>query len=80
MMGEVIIQKNKAEQIRISEDVFNGQPIVHVRTYWQHRETGDYLPSKKGLAFSRRHLDDVVEGLASLQEVSHEKTRGEFDG
>ena len=46
-----VIEKNKREQIRIEVNEFRGQDLVDIRVYYQDQDSGEWKPSKKGIAF-----------------------------
>jgi len=61
-----IIEKNKREQIRIEVNEFRGQDLVDIRVYYQDQDSGEWKPSKKGIAFRVELLPEVIEALQAL--------------
>lgn len=61
-----IIEKNKREQIRIEVNEFRGQDLVDIRIYYQDQDSGEWKPSKKGIAFRVELLPEVIEALQAL--------------
>lgn len=61
----VTIQKNRAEEIRVSREEYMGHDLVTVRV-WFKAETGDMHPTKKGVAFNAALLPDIQKALADI--------------
>ena len=61
-----VIEKNKREQIRIEVNEFRGQDLVDIRVYYQDQDSGEWKPSKKGIAFRVELLPEVIEALQAL--------------
>lgn len=67
-MSEIIeIQKNKTNYVQIEAREYEGNPYVDVREFFDNKE-GDRLPTKKGITFTPKVLDEVIEGLSLLRD------------
>ena len=62
----VEIKKNKTNYVQIELREYEGHPYVDVREFYDDEE-GRRLPTKKGITFSPKVLDSVVDGLVQLQ-------------
>lgn len=60
------IEKNQTDIIRISLNEFKGIEYVDIRLYFKN-DSGDYLPTKKGVTFNPEVIDEVIEGLKELK-------------
>lgn len=67
----VTIQKNRAEEIRVSREEYMGHDLVTVRV-WFKAESGDMHPTKKGVAFSAALLPDIQQALAQMAQEGGE--------
>jgi|TARA_B100001287_G_scaffold68775_2_gene56599 hypothetical protein len=66
-MSQIIeIKKNKTNYVQIELREYEGHPYVDVREFYDDEE-GRRLPTKKGITFSPKVLDSVVDGLVQLQ-------------
>lgn len=66
-MSQIIeIKKNKTNYVQIELREYEGHPYVDVREFYDD-EDGRRLPTKKGITFSPKVLDEVVDGLVQLQ-------------
>ena len=66
-MSQIIeIKKNKTNYVQIELREYEGHPYVDVREFYDDEE-GRRLPTKKGITFSPKVLDEVVDGLVQLQ-------------
>tara|TARA_Y100000389_G_C17437452_1_gene506409 strand:+ start:1520 stop:1765 length:246 start_codon:yes stop_codon:yes gene_type:complete len=67
-MSEIIeIQKNKTNFVQIEAREYEGNPYVDVREFFDNKE-GNRLPTKKGITFTPKVLDEVIEGLSKLRD------------
>ena len=67
-MSEIIeIQKNKTNYVQIEVREYEGNPYVDVREFFDDKE-GNRLPTKKGITFTPKVLDEVIEGLSQLRD------------
>ena len=66
-MSQIIeIKKNKTNYVQIELREYEGHPYVDLREFYDDEE-GRRLPTKKGITFSPKVLDSVVDGLVQLQ-------------
>ena len=66
-MSQIVeIKKNKTNYVQIELREYEGHPYVDVREFYDDEE-GRRLPTKKGITFSPKVLDAVVDGLVQLQ-------------
>ena len=61
------IQKNKKEIIRVETSEFKGNKFIDCRVYYKDENSGDYLPTKKGITFKYDIAKKVIEAI--LDEV-----------
>jgi len=70
------IQKNSREEIRIGLNLYKDIPLIQIRTYAAYGEDGEFLPTKKGIAFNVNLLPQLLESVDKLCEaVTTLKTR-----
>jgi|TARA_Y100000114_G_C11710622_1_gene303267 hypothetical protein len=62
----VEIKKNNTEIIRIKQSEFKGNKFIDCRVFYE--KDGEYLPTKKGIAFSPSVTKKVVEGILEVHE------------
>jgi hypothetical protein len=60
------IQKSETEKIMIALREYKGKKYVDIRQHFK-ADSGDYLPTKKGITFSPEALDEAIEGLKALK-------------
>ena len=65
------ISKNQKEKIRVSIEEYRGTRFIDCRVYFQD-ETGEWKPTKKGIALNSESIAEVIKGL--------EKARIELEG
>ncbi len=71
------LEKNSREKLRVVSTEFKGYDLVDFRVYRQSNETGDFVPTKKGLTFRREQLAQIVKLLRKAQrEISKAPTEG----
>lgn len=51
------ICKNK----RVTISSFRGKPYVHIREYYEDKDTGEMKPTKKGIALTAEQWEDFLE-------------------
>ncbi len=71
MMGPVIIadlRKNSLEQVRLQLTSFNGVDLIDARIFYKKHETGEILPSQKGITLKVDRLPELIEGLQRAEE------------
>jgi hypothetical protein len=61
------IQKNQKEKIIISTNEYKGHKYVDLRVHYED-ESGEYKPSKKGIAVNPKILPEVVEMMVQAAE------------
>ena len=66
IIGE--IQKNQKEKIIISTNEYKGHKYVDLRVHYEDETSGDYKPTKKGIAVNPKILPDVVEMMVQAAE------------
>ena len=62
------IQKNSKEKIIASINEFKGNTFVDLRVHYEEEGSGEYKPTKKGLAISAKNIDNVMELLTKAKE------------
>tara|TARA_B100000965_G_C19593632_1_gene759080 strand:+ start:641 stop:886 length:246 start_codon:yes stop_codon:yes gene_type:complete len=67
------IQKNKKEIIRVETSEFKGNKFIDCRVYFKDENSGKYLPTKKGIAFSHKVAKQVIEAILD------EAENGDYD-
>lgn len=60
------IEKNMNNRIRISITEFKGNNYIDVRVYYED-DSGEYKPTKKGVAFRPDLISQVIDGLLQAQ-------------
>jgi hypothetical protein len=66
-MSQIIeIKKNKTNYVQIELREYEGHPYVDVREFYDD-EDSKRLPTKKGITFTPKVLDQVIDGLVKLQ-------------
>ena len=66
IIGE--IQKNQKEKIIISTNEFKGHKYVDLRVHYEDETSGEYKPTKKGIAVNPKILPQVVEMMITAAE------------
>ena len=56
----MIVQK---EKIIISTNEYKGHKYVDLRVHFEDERSGDYKPSKKGVALSAKVLPEIMEAV-----------------
>jgi hypothetical protein len=62
------VQKNSREEISIDLEEFRGFEIINIRV-WFEADDGEMRPSKKGLAFRRELLPEILAALGQVEAV-----------
>ena len=65
IIGE--IKKNTNEKIIVSRHVFKNKTILDIRVYYES-DTGEWKPTKKGIAFTVDKLPPLLAILNTLKE------------
>tara|TARA_Y100000593_G_scaffold78502_1_gene145804 strand:- start:233 stop:457 length:225 start_codon:yes stop_codon:yes gene_type:complete len=71
VIGE--IQKNQKEKIIISTNEYKGHKYIDLRVHYEDETSGDYKPSKKGIAVNPKILSQVVELMIEAAENLQEE-------
>ena len=66
IIGE--IQKNQKEKIIVSTNEYKGNKYIDLRVHYEDETSGDYRPSKKGIAVNPKILPQVVEMMLEAAE------------
>ena len=66
IIGE--IQKNQKEKIIVSTNEYKGHKYIDLRVHYEDEVSGDYKPTKKGIAVNPKILPDVVEMMVKAAE------------
>ena len=74
-MNEVISQftKNAVEEVRVSLTEYRGHKLIDLRVYYEPRDGGERLPSKKGLTISVELFPELKKALGELEATLIEK-------
>ena len=59
IIGE--IQKNQKEKIIVSTNEYQGHKFIDLRVHYEDETSGEYKPTKKGIAVNPKIVDEVVE-------------------
>lgn len=69
------IQKTARQRIRVAHKAFKGNTYVDVRLYVVD-ESGEYVPTARGIAIRHEHLAQVIQGLVrASREIAHGGSR-----
>jgi hypothetical protein len=70
IIGE--IQKNQKEKIIVSTNEYQGHKYVDLRVHYEDETSGEYKPTKKGIAINGKVgpqiIEFIMEGLEKLNE------------
>ena len=67
-MEQIIeIKKNKTNYVQIELREYEGHEYVDVREFYDSQD-GKRLPTKKGITFSPKVLEEVIDGLTMLKD------------
>ena len=58
IIGE--IQKNQKEKIIVSTNEYQGHKFIDLRVHYEDETSGEYKPTKKGIAVNHKIVDEVV--------------------
>ena len=61
IIGE--IEKNSKEKIIVSINEFKGNKFTDLRVHYEDETSGEYKPTKKGIAISAKNIDGVIQLL-----------------
>jgi hypothetical protein len=67
-MEEIIteVEKGRDEVIRVGVSEYEGHDFAQVRVWYE--KDGDWRPTKKGVTFNAKNIDQVIEGLRGAKE------------
>lgn len=65
--------RGEDEEVRLSLRKYKGRQYLDLRLWFLHGETGEYLPTKKGLIVGVEHLNDLKCAVERADEI-----KGEF--
>jgi hypothetical protein len=60
------IERNPTEKLVIENTEFKGRQLVNLRIFFQS-DSGEWLPTKKGVTFRVDQLDEVMGALDSIK-------------
>ena len=66
IIGE--IQKNQKEKIIVSTNEYKGHKYIDLRVHYEDETSGEYKPTKKGIAVNPKILDEVVGMMLKAKE------------
>ena len=66
IIGE--IQKNQKEKIIVGTNEFKGHKYIDLRVHYEDESSGEYKPTKKGIAINPKILSEVVEMIVKAGE------------
>jgi len=61
------IEKNAVEVIRVSWSEYKGHHFLDVRVYYEDGETGEWKPTKKGIAIAPDLLPELIAALQTAE-------------
>tara|TARA_B100000287_G_C20554904_1_gene749995 strand:- start:224 stop:463 length:240 start_codon:yes stop_codon:yes gene_type:complete len=72
LIGEVT--KNSKEKILISLNEYQGHKYIDLRVHYEEEGTGEYKPTKKGIALSVKVIPEIIsklqEGYTKLKDTT----------
>ena len=70
----VVIRKNSFEEVHVGAGVYKDMRLLNLRIYSMKTETGDAIPTKKGIAINTELLPDLLALLEKLEAALSQKT------
>lgn len=67
------MRKNSLEHVRVSLTEYNGVQLVDARIFYRKHETGDMLPSQKGVCLKLDRLDELIDALQKARTQAAER-------
>lgn len=61
------IEKGGGEIIRVEVSEFKGQNLLNIRTWYTHKESGEYKPTQKGIAIKPELFDQLKEAILQAE-------------
>ena len=68
------IKLSEKAEIRVSKDTVNEKTFGQVRTWIRKKDSDEFIPTRKGIAFDLAHTDDIVKGLLTLADTTEGAT------
>lgn len=62
----ITINKSGNEQLRIQSGTYKGIEYIDIRVYYYNAAQQEWKPSRKGVAFKRELLPEVVKALEQV--------------
>lgn len=53
--------------IRVARSEYKGKDLVDVRLFYLDKETGEYMPTRKGISITIDLIPKVIQALTDLQ-------------
>ena len=63
-----ILVEDQKEKIIVSTNEYKGHQYIDLRVHYEDETSGDYKPTKKGIAVNPKILPDVVEMMVQAAE------------
>ena len=54
-------------QKRVYVDEFKGKTLLHIREWYEDKETTEYKPSPKGITFKIEEIDNLIAALTAVK-------------
>lgn len=58
--------KNGREEVRVSVDIYKGRPLINIRVWYMHMETGEFCPGKQGITLPIDKFDALQVAVTQL--------------
>ena len=63
------IQRNDGQEVRITLREYKGNQYVDIRMFFQPKEGGDMIPTKKGITMPVAYLGELRKALKEAQDM-----------
>ena len=63
------IERNDGQEVRITLREYKGNQYVDIRMFFQPKEGGDMIPTKKGITIPVGQLGELRKALKEVQDV-----------
>jgi hypothetical protein len=63
------IPKSDRFELRVQLGTYKGKPIIDVREWWLHKESGEWRPGNRGLATNQKFAPQLAEALVAAVEA-----------
>lgn len=60
------IKKSESDEVKVRETNFKGKDYIDIRIY-SKIESGDIIPTKKGVTLSKEKMKELIEKLNELE-------------